>query len=542
MNRKRLIYLALIVPTLAIGIIVGTIVSGGVRATSEQKPATIAIPDPVAISNSFSHIAEMLEPAVVNINVEIPPAPRVSRGGRPGGGRGGNGGAAPDPNDPLGGLFGGLFGNGGPSNADAQPEEAEGTGFIVDKGGYILTNEHVVKDATKITVTLSDKSKLPAKLIGTDCYTDLAVIKVDAGKDLQIAKFGNSDAVKTGDWVLAVGSPFGFDHTVTSGIISAKGRSADELSGNAPRTGKCEGFQSFLQTDAAINPGNSGGPLVNMLGEVIGINTAIVSETNSFAGLGFSLPSNIAIKVYNQLAQNGKITRGSIGITYNASPDADLLRAFGVKEGVVVQDVLSGKPAAQAGIKPGDVITSIDGQRITSPPMLLDIIASSPVNHSIQMKVMRDGKEQVIPVLIGDRERVVNGGEAAANSAPDIAPPLPANPPDRVLGITVQPVPQNIVKKYAMSGVAMNVISKGSVAAEVFGVRPDPANPSYPPYVLDQVFVDGNKTEIRTPADFERAVASLKRGTKVALGVFHPTQPTQSDYKYEHSYFALTMP
>jgi serine protease Do len=159
-----------------------------------------------------------------------------------------------------------------------------------------------------------------------------------------------------------------------------------------------------LQTDAAINPGNSGGPLVNMAGEVIGINTAIVSETNSFAGLGFALPSNIAIKVYNQLAQNGKITRGSIGITY--SPDPDLLHAFGVNEGVVVQDIMIGKPAAQAGLKYGDIITSIDGQKITSGPMLLDIIASSPVDQSVKITILRDGKTQTVPVMIGDRERV----------------------------------------------------------------------------------------------------------------------------------------
>ena len=543
MNSKRLIYLTLIVATLSIGIIVGTIVSGGVKATSEQKPATLVIPDPVAMSNSFSSIAEKLEPAVVNINVEIAPQPVVSRGRGGGGGRGqgggrGNGGAAPvDPNNPLDGLFGGLFGN-APPNLDAEPGEATGTGFIVDKAGYIVTNEHVVKDATKITVTLSDKSKLGARLIGTDCYTDLAVIKIDAGKDLQVAKFGNSDAVKTGDWVLAVGSPFGFDHTVTSGIISAKGRSADELTGGGGPRGKCDGFQSFLQTDAAINPGNSGGPLVNMLGEVIGINTAIVSETNQFAGLGFSLPSNIAIKVYNQLAQNGKITRGSIGITYSA--DADLLHAFGVSEGVIVQDIIVGKPAAQAGLRYGDVITAIDNQKITSGPMLLDIIASSPVDHSVQMKILRDGREQAIAVMIGDRERVINA-ESASSSAP-LDVPVPAAPSDRVLGVSVQAVPQNFVKKYAVSGVAIATIQKGSVGADILGARTSDNNSPVPPIVIDSIYVDGHSTDIRTPADYDRAIAGLKRGTRFAFGIFLPKQESATQYKYDHSFVPLTMP
>src|SRR6185295_14777597 len=362
-------------------------------------------------------------------------------------------------------------------------------------------NHHVVESATKITVKLSDKSEYVARLIGSDSYTDLAVIKIDAGKDLHVGKFGNSDAVKTGDWVIAVGSPFGFDHTVTSGIISAKGRSADELSGGGPMQMSSRGnqFQSFLQTDAAINPGNSGGPLVNMVGEIIGINTAIVSETNSFAGLGFALPSNIAIKVYNQLAQNGKVTRGSIGITYGDEPGN--LQAFGIKDGVVVKDVLVGKPAAQAGIRVGDVITQIDGQKVTTGPVLLDIIASSTVDRPVQMRILRDGREQTIPVMIGDRERVIGGGDSASLSAPpDI--PVPANKPDRVLGITVQPVPQNIVKQFALSGVAISAVQKGSVGADIFSPLLTDV-----PVVIDSVVVEGHVTDIRLPADFDRAVA-----------------------------------
>jgi serine protease Do len=414
--------------------------------------------------------------------------------------------------------------------------EATGTGFIVDKTGYILTNHHVIENATKITVKLSDKSEYPARLVGSDSYTDLAVIKIDAGKDLQVGKFGNSDAVKTGDWVIAVGSPFGFDHTVTSGIISAKGRSADELTGG-PTSNKGAQFQSFLQTDAAINPGNSGGPLVNMVGEVIGINTAIVSETNSFAGLGFALPSNIAIKVYNQLAQTGKVTRGSIGITYGDDPE--VLHAFGVNEGVIVKDILIGKPAAQAGIHVGDVITNIDGQKITSGPVLLDIIASSPVDRSVQVKVLRSGKEQTIPVMIGDREKVIYDVETASTTAPpDVV--VPANPPDRVLGISVQPAPQKIVKQFGLSGVAISSVQKGSVAADIFDSLPVDS-----PYVIDSVIIDGRVTEIRNQADYDRAVAGLKRGAKFAFGVHVPELERRTNRflnKYDHTFVALTMP
>jgi serine protease Do len=554
MNTKRLIYLTLIVATLSIGVIIGSIVSGGVKATSEQqRPPILTIPDPVAMSNSFSKIAEQLEPAVVNIHVVIAPKEPVAPvrrsqgqggggGGRrqPGGG-GGNGeiplppGNPSDPNSPLGQLYGRLFGDAPPAD-DEPPMEATGTGFIVDKAGYILTNHHVIENATKITVKLSDKSEYPARLIGSDSYTDLAVIKIDAGKDLTVGKFGNSDAVKTGDWVIAVGSPFGFDHTVTSGIISAKGRSADELTGGGS-SGKGGQFQSFLQTDAAINPGNSGGPLVNMVGEVIGINTAIVSETNSFAGLGFALPSNIAIKVYNQLAQTGKVTRGSIGITYGDDPE--VLRAFGVNEGVIVKDILVGKPAAQAGVHVGDVITYIDGQKITNGPVLLDIIASSPVDRSVQVKILRSGKEQVIPVMIGDREKVIYDVDTPSTTAPPDAI-VPANPPDRVLGLAVQPAPQKVVKQFGLTGVAISSVQKGSVAADIFDTAPVDS-----PYIIDSVIVDARVTEVRVPADFERAVAGLKRGAKFALGVHVPLLERRTNRflnKYEHTFVPLTMP
>jgi len=312
-----------------------------------------------------------------------------------------------------------------------------------------------------------------------DSYTDLAVIKIDAGKDLTVGKFGNSDAVKTGGLVIAVGSPFGFDHTVTSGIISAKGRSADELTGNGPSS-KGAQFQSFLQTDAAINPGNSGGPLVNMVGEVIGINTAIVSETNSFAGLGFALPSNIAIKVYNQLAQNGKVTRGSIGITYGDEPD--VLRAFGVNDGVFVKDILVGKPAAQAGIRSWRCDHEHRWPKITNGAMLLDIIASSPVDRSVQVKILRSGKEQTIPVMIGDREKsdLRRGYRFHYGTT---GRPRSCKSSGSCSRISVGVAPQKVVKQFGLSGVSIVSVQKGSVAADVF----ETMLPVDTPYIIDSV-------------------------------------------------------
>src|SRR5438876_3081295 len=334
MTKKRLLYLTLIIATLTIGVVIGTIVSGGVKA-GEQKAATLVIPDPVSLSNAFSQIAANLDPAVVNINTEAAAETPV-RSLNPNRNRN-----APDPFD-----FFDFFG-GGPDNQDRNYKTRNlGTGFIVDKAGFIQTNHHVVDKATKITVRLDDKSEHQAKLIGSDSETDLAVIKIDVGHDLPVAKMGNSDAVKVGDWVLAIGSPFNLDHTVTAGIISAKGR--ENIGGDLKQ------FQSFLQTDAAINPGNSGGPLVNMQGEVIGINTAIISETRQSAGLGFALPSNVAVKVYNQLVQSGKVTRGGIGIglPVPAEKNPGLCRAQGLKSdcGVVVDSVTPGFPAAKAGI------------------------------------------------------------------------------------------------------------------------------------------------------------------------------------------------
>ena len=451
MNNKRLLFLGMVALTLGIGVIIGTIVSGGVTATFEQqRAAAIAIPDPVSLSNTFSQIAAQLDPAVVKIKVKVPPRatqqPRRGGGGRQ--------------QIPIPGFPDLPFDFGLPEDRGG---EGTGTGFIVDRAGFIMTNNHVVDRASEITVELSSGVQHPATVIGTDEATDLAVIKIDAGNDLITAKFGNSDSVKVGDWVLAIGSPFDFDHTVTAGIISAKGRSNQRLGASTNNLG----LQKFLQTDAAINPGNSGGPLVNMAGEVIGVNTAIVSETNSFAGLGFALPSNTALNVFNQLSKSGKVTRGSIGISFHPSKKAEELEAYGFKgsEAVIVDSVLEGSPAEKAGLRQHDIITELDGKKISGDD-LQDYIVGKPVGTSVRLGLLRDGKAQTATVTIGDRAQLFSEEATAANATNRAAPRGGSGAgTSNHIGITVEAItPQQKRQLGLQGGVVITDVQAGSVA------------------------------------------------------------------------------
>ena len=518
MTKKRLLYLTLIIATLTIGVVIGTIVSGGVKA-GEQKAQALVIPDPVSLSNAFSQIASNLAPAVVNINTEAAPEqPTRSRGDR------NNRNQDPRQLDPF--DFFNFFG------APDAPDRNErvrslGSGFIVDKAGYILTNHHVVDKATKITVRLDDKSEHTAKLIGSDKETDLAVVKIEAGRDLPVAKLGNSDSVKVGDWVLAIGSPFSLDHTVTHGIISAKGR--DTLPGGASQP-----FQSFLQTDAAINPGNSGGPLVNMAGEVIGINTAIISETRQSAGLGFALPSNAAVKVYNQLVASGKVTRGGIGIIYNGEQAPALCRAMGLKSdcGVIVQDVSPSGPAAKAGLRSGDVITEIDGTKITNGASLLDVVANTPIGRTIRVKLNRDGKEQTIPIVIGDRTEVTAELEGSrgrgGNNNDDQGDTTQAK-----LGIRVQAITPDMVRQLRLNsadGVYVASVDQDSVAEDA-GIQRGT--------IITRIIAQNERFEIRNVEDFRRAERVLKSGMDVAFMVLQRNPNTN---EYRSGFVAITIP
>src|SRR6202165_5624038 len=345
LKANRLTYSISILVTLSVGILIGTVVSSGVRGQDKKSSSDVApltVPSPQVLSNQFSQISKQLEPSVVNINTESTvKTPRRRRRANP------NDDDANPFDDFFDRFFGGQGGPGG-GGGGAIRERSLGSGVIVDPKGYIVTNRHVVEKADRIRVRLQDDPPgllHDAKVIGSDQETDLAVIKIESNKPLPIAKLGNSDSMQVGDWVLAVGSPFGLQETVTAGIVSAKGRNI------VPQ----RQFQSFIQTDAAINPGNSGGPLVNMAGEVIGINTAILTDTNAYAGVGFAMPSNTIVQVYNQLIGPGhRVSRRTLGIAFFAQPNPAIARIYGTGSGVTISDVTPGSPAQQAGLKVGD--------------------------------------------------------------------------------------------------------------------------------------------------------------------------------------------
>jgi serine protease Do len=400
--RRYLLALA-VVGTLAVGIAIGVLISqiAKVRRSTDGLADLhpLAVPSPVALSNSFSRIAEQMEPAVVNINTET----TVQISGRGLGSEGG---------EPFDDLFNRFFSHRQPGQ---QPERYQrrslGSGVIFDPRGYVLTNYHVVmqqgsdKPVDRIEVYLhgDDGTKYQARIIGADKWTDLAVIKIDAGRNLKAAQFGDSSAVKVGDWVLAIGSPFGLDSTVTAGIISAMGRN---LEGEI-EPGVQGQFKRFIQTDAAINPGNSGGPLVNMEGQVIGINTAIATNKGSNDGVGFAIPSSTARAIYQSLITSGKVERGAIGVTFMDQSNPALLRSFGAEHGVVVNNVEPGSPAERSGLKMGDVILAINGQPINSGNDLVQIVSGSQIGSKVRVELLRDGKRLTTNVEVADRNRIV---------------------------------------------------------------------------------------------------------------------------------------
>jgi len=426
LRTQKLLSFTLVLFTLSVGIVIGTLItSSSVRAAKDAQAAPgateLKIPSPVELSTAFSQIAKTLEPSVVNISTTYfaktttTPRGRSQRrqaspfGDDQGDSDSGNGNGMEE----FFRFFGNPFGQGAPDMSNRN-REALGSGVVVDKAGYILTNNHVVDQADQIKVKFAgDPTQYDAKVVGVDEQTDLAVIRVVDKTNLIPAKIGNSDAVQVGDWAVAIGSPFGFQATVTAGIISAKER---DIPGDTSQ------YQHFLQTDAAINPGNSGGPLLNARGEVIGINTAIASHSGSYEGIGFALPINTAAEVYNQIIKNGKVTRGSIGITFPASdrPEARAnLKVAGVNEGVFVQSVAPGGPAEKAGIEPGDVIVALNGKPVREGNDLVNPITATPVGTTVTLGVMRDGKRQDFKVTTGDiaqifPDRFGGGGQQEA--------------------------------------------------------------------------------------------------------------------------------
>ena len=423
-------------------------------------PAALPIP-----SGSFAQVAESVGPAVVNINTVT----RVS--GR----------------TPVEEFFGDemlkrFFGGDAPERQQVQ--RSLGSGVIVDPSGIVLTNAHVVEHATEIEVATADGKKHKAKVMGADRKTDLAVLKLQGGGPYPAANLGDSDRVRVGDWVLAIGSPFGLQQTVTAGIISAKGRSI----GQGP-------FDDFLQTDAAINPGNSGGPLVNMSGEVVGINSAILSRTGGNVGIGFSIPVNMAKRIYTELAAKGKVTRGWLGVSIQPLTP-DLAKSFGLKEpnGVLISDVVSDSPAAQAGVASGDIIIEFDRKKVDSPQELQKVVAATAPGRAVPLKVWRDKGEKMLEIKIGETP----DENVAAK---------PATKGKGLLGMDVRPITPELARQLNLrspDGVIVFSVDEDSAASEAGLQRGD---------VIREV----NRQRIRSLPDFEKATRDVKDGDRVTV-------------------------
>ncbi|HKS75255.1 MAG TPA: Do family serine endopeptidase [Terriglobales bacterium] len=498
MKAHRWAYTLSILATLTVGILIGTVISQGVKGKEGQQKSDatpLTLPSPQAMSNTFSQIAKQLEPSVVNINTEstIKNVHR-RRGGNDGGGGDDEDGGGMD--DFFNHFFGGPGGQGAAPQDGPIRERSLGSGVIVDPKGYILTNRHVVEKADRIRVRFEDDApgvQHDAKVIGTDQETDLAVIKVDVDHPLPAAKLGNSDGMQVGDWVLAIGSPFGQAGTVTAGIVSAKGR--DIVPGRQ--------FQTFIQTDAAINPGNSGGPLVNMNGEVIGINTAILSETNAYAGIGFALPSKTVVDVYNQLTgPEHKVSRGSIGITFDAVQNPAIARVYGTGTGVTVSSVVPGSPADQAGLKTGDTITAVDGRTVSKGNDLVSDIASRKPGSKVKLAFIRNGKSQDATVTIADRAKLF-----AARLGDDQENDDENTPKQSKFGLTVRKVTPEMAERLDMpqgKGVIVQDVKPGSFAEDVNLGRGD-------------IILEINKQPVNSEDDLARIESSLKSGQDVVF-------------------------
>jgi len=510
-NRKILATLLMTV-TLAIGMLIGTVISGHVGASHPAAGVTgtpLAIPDPVQLSSAFAKIVAQVAPAVVNISTTQVIERQKGRGRNreemgPGGGGQGQGQDDQD-QQPFQDFFNRFF-----DFPDQGPtaERSLGSGVIVDKKGFILTNNHVVDQATKVQVTLNgDQTQYTAKVVGTDEETDLAILKIEVGRDLPFAKLGNSDSVQVGDWALAIGNPFGFlQGSVTAGIISARDR------GNVGQQ-----FQRFIQTDAAINPGNSGGPLVDMAGQVIGINTAIITGGRGNEGVGFALPSNTAIGVYNQIVTSGKVTRGSIGVSFTETQGSNpiVLKELGAPYGIVLQRVEPGSPAEKAGLQSGDVVTGVNGKPVHSGNDLVNPIAATPVGSSVRVTYVRDKKEHEATITVADRTKIFP--DRVGNGASNDNGPTPAE-----FGLRLEDLGTDRARRAGyenMKGALVTEVDPASFAEDIGFTRGD-------------VIAEVNRTPVGSVAEYRRVVSGLKPGQDVLFKVLRRTGNDQFDTVY----------
>ena len=424
--------LAVAVTALLIGSGLGFGLAGGRIHQTAAGAATLAVAGPSGAAPSFADLAEKLSPSVVNIKVT-----KVERMTGPD--FMGPEGLSPD--SPFGEFFRHFFGD-MPQGPREFRQQGAGSGFIISKEGLIVTNNHVVDGAKEVTVTLANKEEYAAKVVGRDPKTDIALLKIQPKGTLSVAALGDSDRMRVGEWVMAIGNPFGLSNTVTAGIVSAKGR----VIGAGP-------YDDFIQTDASINPGNSGGPLFNMQGEVVGINTAIIPNGR---GIGFAVPVNIAKSLLPQLETKGEVARGYLGVKVQAITP-ELAKSLNLKDekGALVADVTKGSPAENAGIKQGDVITGFDGKEISQVHNLPPLVAAVPIGEEVPVTILRNGAEQTVKVKVGqmpgDRAEASSSNEQTQGQAQSkwglalrdldarAAQRLGVDPGDGVLVAAVQP-------------------------------------------------------------------------------------------------------
>jgi serine protease Do len=478
MNRncriKRNMLKSIVIVIISLGLI------SGIASPASAQPSTMAAKE---LSSAFSTAAKAAMPAVVSIKVEkavqVSPMEFGSTGGL---------------NDPFGlfddDLLRRFFGDRLPPQQQQSPrkhiEQGLGSGFIISKDGYIITNNHVVGDVDTITVELKDGRKFEnAKLIGTDPDSEVALIKID-GSDFPVLPMGNSEKIEIGDWVIAIGNPFGLNETVTVGVISAVGRSNVHIAA----------YEDFIQTDAAINPGNSGGPLINLDGQVIGINTAIFSESGGYMGIGFAIPINMARAIEEQLKKQGRVIRGYLGILgQDITKDmADLLQLKD-GQGVIVAHVEKGSPAEKDGLKSHDILLQMNGKKIESYDSLRNDIAVLPPNSKVKFMVMRDGKTSDIVVTLAERS-----AEVAQSKQPAAPQQL-----QETLGIEVQDLTPDIAKQLGYSlgdGVIVASVVPGSPAAQA-GIQPG------------DLIQSVNQVNVTSVEEFDQAMQKSMKNKKV---------------------------
>jgi len=475
----------------------GTLSRSNVSSSKTTTPPSSSVAALQDLSEAFASVAEHIKPSVVYIKSGR--KPEVARN-------------APRMQVPPG--FEPFFRNFPPMQMEPQFQESSGSGFIVSKDGYILTNNHVVEGSDQVTVRLLDRREFKAKVVGTDPNTDLAVLKIDAN-NLTAAPLGSSTDARVGEWVLAVGNPLGenLTFTVTSGIISAKGRSL-ALPGQSERS-----IQDFIQTDAAINPGNSGGPLVSVTGQVIGVNSAIASETGYYSGYGFAIPIDLAHKVMDEIISSGRVHRAALGIrVQNATPNDAAYVGLPDVRGVLVQDFSENSPAQKAGIQPGDIIISVDGKPVDYVAQLQQQVGFRKPGEKVKVEVARKGGvRKTFDVALQEvasrdlAQRSSNAADSTADSVNSGATSID------LLGLTVQPVDQDAVQQFQLPqsdrGLLVTGVTPGGPAyGEI--AEPDNGGPD--------IILSVEDKPVKTVADLRNVLKGYKAGDIVSLTLYNP--------------------